>query len=132
MSSSNFNGEFKDLVLGEDQSDSEGDELLTDEDQDEVRRGDRTSGRLGEYYDEKDNSRRKSFSSKLLLCRAPWLLIGILILATGVILSQYHVHLPYQPSRSACGCNADVSHNTSIDQVNFTNSTNNMKFEGLY
>ena len=49
---------------------------------------------------------------KLLLIRTPWYIIGLVILITGVVLSQYTIHVPYQAQ-----CD-DVYSN------NLTNSTN--------
>ena len=48
---------------------------------------------------------------KLLLIRTPWYIIGLVVLVTGVVLSQYHIHLPY---KAEC----DDTYND-----NFTNST---------
>ena len=48
---------------------------------------------------------------KLLLIRTPWYIIGLVVLVTGVVLSQYHIHLPYEAE-------CDDTYND-----NFTNST---------
>ena len=48
---------------------------------------------------------------KLLLIRSPWYIIGLVLLVTGVVLSQYRIHLPYEAE-----CD-------DIYNDNFTNST---------
>ena len=48
---------------------------------------------------------------KPLLMRTPWYIIGLVVLVTGVVLSQYHIHLPYE-------ADCDDTYND-----NFTNST---------
>ena len=48
---------------------------------------------------------------KLLLIRTPWYIIGLVVLVTGVVLSQHHIHLPYEAE-------CDDTYND-----NFTNST---------
>ena len=48
---------------------------------------------------------------KLLLMRTPWFIIGLVVLITGVILSQHRIHLPYEAE-----CD-------DINSDNFTNST---------
>ena len=45
--------------------------------------------------DEEDNEQITS-PIKLLLIRTPWYIIGLVILITGVDLSQYTIHVPYQ------------------------------------
>ena len=56
-------------------------------------------------------SRTSSSIIKLLLIRTPWYIIGLVILVTGVVLSQYRIHLPYEAE-----CD-------DIYNDNFTNST---------
>ena len=52
-------------------------------------------------FDSDENDDNKSDSTrtspiKLLLIRTPWYIIGLVVLVTGVVLSQYHIHLPYE------------------------------------
>ena len=56
-------------------------------------------------------SRAPSRVIKLLLIRTPWYIIGLVVLVTGVVLSQYRIHLPYEAE-------CDDMHND-----NLTNST---------
>ena len=41
-------------------------------------------------------SRASSHVIRLLLIRTPWYIIGLVVLVTGVVLSQYRIHLPYE------------------------------------
>jgi len=43
-----------------------------------------------------DNDEHTTSPIKLLLIRTPWYIIGLVILVTGVVLSQYTIHVPYQ------------------------------------
>ena len=43
-----------------------------------------------------ENDTIRASPTKLLLMRTPWYIIGLLVLVTGVALSQYHIHLPYK------------------------------------
>ena len=62
-------------------NDKEQDEASgSDEDIDNIRVTSRTSSRV----------------IKLLLIRTPWYIIGLVLLVTGVVLSQYRIHLPYE------------------------------------
>ena len=64
--------------------------------------------------DEDDDNKRVAVRTspiKLLLIRTPWYIIGLVVLVTGVVLSQYHIHLPYEAE-------CDDTYND-----NFTNST---------
>ena len=56
-------------------------------------------------------SRISSPVIKLLLIRTPWYIIGLVVIVTGVVLSQYRIHLPYEAE-----CD-------DIYNDNFTNST---------
>ena len=38
----------------------------------------------------------KTSPIKLLLIRTPWYIIGLVVLVTGIVLSQYTIHVPYQ------------------------------------
>lgn len=102
---------------GQDDQDNQGDSeevvLLTDEDHDE----DVTSGVLEDCNMEEGNRRKSAI--RLLLIRVPWFIIGLLILVMAVVLSQYHVHLPYQHTAASC----DDVFNETIDDMNFTNSS---------
>ncbi|XP_065908684.1 multidrug and toxin extrusion protein 1-like [Dysidea avara] len=51
---------------------------------------------------------------KLLLIRTPWYIIGLVILITGVVLSQYTIHVPYQAQ-----CD-DVHSNNLTNNTNLT------------
>ena len=60
---------------------------------------------------------------KLLLIRTPWYIIGLVVLVTGVVLSQYHIHLPY---KAECDdtyndnfTNSTTTHPISNDSVNY-------------
>ena len=99
----------------DDQGDSEEVVLLTDEDHDE----DVTGGVLEDCGMEERSSNRRKSAIKLLLIRTPWFIIGLLILVMAVVLSQYHVHLPYQQTAANC----DGVFNDTIDEMNFTNSS---------
>ena len=61
---------------------------------------------------------------KLLLIRTPWYIIGLVVLVTGVVLSQYHIHLPYE---AECDdtyndnfTNSTTTHPITNDSVNYT------------
>ena len=69
-----------------------------------------TSSGSDEDDDNKSDTVRTS-PIKLLLIRTPWYIIGLVVLVTGVVLSQYHIHLPYEAE-------CDDTYND-----NFTNST---------
>ena len=58
--------------------------------------------------DDDDNNESSDTSGTY---HTPWYIIGLVILVTGVVLSQYHVHLPYEAE-------CDDMYND-----NFTNST---------
>ena len=58
-----------------------------------------------------ENDTIRTSPIKLLLIRTPWYIIGLVVLVTGVVLSQYHIHLPYEAE-------CDDTYND-----NFTNST---------
>ena len=58
-----------------------------------------------------ENDAIRTSPIKLLLMRTPWYIIGLVVLVTGVVLSQYHIHLPYEAE-------CDDTYND-----NFTNST---------
>ena len=49
-----------------------------------------------EDTDKRVTSRTSSHVIKLLLIRTPWYIIGLVLLVTGVVLSQYRIHLPYE------------------------------------
>ena len=71
-----------------------------------------TSSSSDEDDDNKNHTSRTSSSViKLLLIKTPWYIIGLVVLVTGVVLSQYRIHLPY-----AAECD-------DIYNDNFTNST---------
>lgn len=95
--------EEHDLLIMRDQDDNE-DDLLTGDTE--------TNGEQGD----KDNTTRGKNSIKLILKRTPWLIIGLVILITGLLLSQHRIDLPYQPTAS---CTDQV--NATNDEVNFTN-----------
>ena len=61
--------------------------------------------------DNRENDASKLSPIKLLLTRTPWYIIGLAVLVTGVVLSQYRIHLPYEAE-----CD-------DIYDDNFTNST---------
>ena len=61
--------------------------------------------------DEEDDEQTTS-PIKLLLIRTPWYIIGLVILVTGVFLSQHIIHVPYQAQ-----CD-------DADSNNLTNNTN--------
>ena len=44
----------------------------------------------------KEDGASKISPIKLLLIRTPWYIIGLVVLVTGVVLSQYRIHLPYE------------------------------------
>ena len=59
----------------------------------------------------KENDASKISPIKLLLIRTPWYIIGLVVLVTGLVLSQYRIHLPYEAE-----CD-------DVYDDNFTNST---------
>ena len=61
--------------------------------------------------DKDDNDNGRAIPIKLLLMRTPWYIIGLVVLVTGVVLSQYTIHLPYE---------ADCD---DVYSDNYTNST---------
>ena len=63
--------------------------------------------------DTEDNEQTTS-PIKLLLIRTPWYIIGLAILITGVVLSQYTIHVPYQAQ-----CD-DAESNNLTDNTNAT------------
>ena len=72
------------------------------------------SGEEKKTDNEESNNENKDIRPspiKLLLIRTPWYIIGLVVLVTGVVLSQYHIHLPYEAE-------CDDTYND-----NFTNST---------
>ena len=115
----NSDSEVKELatLAANDKVDSEV-VLLTDEEQDE----DVTSEEPVLSRDEESIGRRKSVI-KLLLIRAPWYIIGLLILVIAIVLSQYDIHLPYQHTTTSC---TDVLNDTIDNELNFTNFTNTL------
>ena len=61
---------------------------------------------------------------RLILIRTPWYIIGLVVLVTGVVLSQYHIHLPYE---AECDdtyndnfTNSTTTHPITNDSVNYT------------
>ena len=66
---------------------------------------------IEESNSESRNTSHGQSHIKLLLIRTPWYIIGLVVLVTGVVLSQYHIHLPYEAE-------CDDTYND-----NFTNST---------
>ena len=61
--------------------------------------------------DDSETGTSKRSPIKLLLMRTPWYIIGLVVLVTGVVLSQYTIHLPYE---------ADCD---DVYTDNYTNST---------
>ena len=61
--------------------------------------------------DKDNNDNGRAIPIKLLLMRTPWYIIGLVVLVTGVVLSQYTIHLPYE---------ADCD---DVYSDNYTNST---------
>jgi len=59
---------------------------------------------------------------KLLLIRTPWFIIGLVVLITGVVLSQYRIHLPYE-AECDDDINSDITNSTT--PVPITNSSIN-------
>ena len=77
--------------------------------------------------DDNETGTSKRSPIKLLLMRTPWYIIGLVVLVTGVVLSQYTIHLPYE---------ADCD---DVYSDNYTNSTappsvtdGSFNFTGLY
>jgi len=105
-------------------SEEELDDLLTNEDQNNSEQENNSDMELQSNKDDNSSTNRGKSPIKLLLSRIPWLIIGLLILVTGVILSQYRIHLPYHPA-TAASCSVDVinDNNTDVDEMNFTNSS---------
>ena len=63
---------------------------MNDKEQDEA------SGSEEDIDNIRVTSRTSSHVIKLLLIRTPWYIIGLVLLVTGVVLSQYRIHLPYE------------------------------------
>ena len=101
-----MNGTLK--QVDEDDPDGESDvEMMTLVSSEEL---EETSSGSDEDDDNNSDTVRTS-PIKLLLMRTPWYIIGLVVLVTGVVLSQYHIHLPYEAE-------CDDTYND-----NFTNST---------
>ena len=83
----------------------------TNNDDIELVRNEESNFSSNEDSDKNENDTIRTSPIKLLLIRTPWYIIGLVVLVTGVVLSQYHIHLPY---KAEC----DDTYND-----NFTNST---------
>ena len=77
-----------------------------------------------EDSDKNENDTIRTSPIKLLLIRTPWYIIGLVVLVTGVVLSQYHIHLPYE---AECDdtyndnfTNSTTTHPITNDSVNYT------------
>ena len=57
---------------------------------------DEASGSDEDIDNKSVTNRISSHVIKLLLIRTPWYIIGLVVLVTGVVLSQYRIHLPYE------------------------------------
>ena len=60
----------------------------------------------------------KTSPIKLLLIRTPWYIIGLVVLVTGIVLSQYTIHVPYQAQ-----CDDQLHNITNSTSTNNTNIT---------
>ena len=60
----------------------------------------------------------KTSPVKLLLIRTPWYIIGLVVLVTGIVLSQYTIHVPYQAQ-----CDDQLHNITNSTSTNNTNIT---------
>ena len=69
---------------------------------------------VGEENNTSDEEDETTSPIKLLLIRTPWYIIGLVILITGVVLSQYTIHVPYQAQ-----CD-DVHSNNLTNNTNLT------------
>ena len=106
-------------LLTEDQDGSEEIErLMTREDQ---------NGNISREQQASDNGGdctiKRKRSIKLLLIRIPWFITGSVILVIALVLSQYHIDLPYQPVEE---CD-DVLNDTNVtvmynDTLSYQNS----------
>ena len=67
---------------------------------------------------DKDNDNGRAIPIKLLLMRTPWYIIGLVVLVTGVVLSQYTIHLPYEAD-----CDDVYSDNDTNSTATYTNYT---------
>ena len=83
----------------------------TNNDDIELVRNEEINFSSNEDSDKNENDTIRTSPIKLLLIRTPWYIIGLVVLVTGVVLSQYHIHLPYEAE-------CDDTYND-----NFTNST---------
>jgi len=63
----------------------------------------------------------KTSPVKLLLIRTPWYIIGLVVLVTGIVLSQYTIHVPYQAQ-----CDDQLHNITNSTSTN--NSNINMDY----
>ena len=61
---------------------------------------------------------KKTSPIKLLLIRTPWYIIGLVVLVTGIVLSQYTIHVPYQAQ-----CDDQLHNITNSTSTNNTNIT---------
>ena len=59
-----------------------------------------------------DDDEQTTSPIKLLLIRTPWYIIGLVILITGVVLSQYTIHVPYQ---AQCDDSNNLTNNTNVN-----------------
>ena len=60
----------------------------------------------------------KTSPIKLLLIRTPWYIIGLVVLVTGIFLSRYTIHVPYQAH-----CDDQLHNITNSTSTNNTNIT---------
>lgn len=108
-------------LTAEDQDDSKEIDLLTDQEDQDDQGVTGTRGKLEKCNRSDEAGRGKSSIKLLLISRTPWFIIGLLILVTGIVLSQYRINLPYQPA--AISCSDDLYNDTSMNDDNFTNSS---------
>lgn len=108
-------------LTAEDQDDSKEIDLLTDQEDQDDQGVTGTRGKLEKCNRSDEAGRGKSSIKLLLISRTPWFIIGLLILVTGIVLSQYHINLPYQPA--AISCSDDLYNDTSMNDDDFTNSS---------
>ena len=97
----------------------------TNNDDIELVRNEEINFSSNEDSDKNENDTIRTSPIKLLLIRTPWYIIGLVVLVTGVVLSQYHIHLPYEAE-------CDDTYND-----NFTNSTTpatatNYTYDNIY
>ena len=119
-----------DHLITEDQDDSQEIDHLITKDQDGSQEIDRLitkdqDGSTSREQQEYDNGResiieRKRSVKLLLIRRIPWFITGSVVLVIALVLSRYHINLPYQPVEQCDDVFNDTNFTKSTDLYNDT------------